>query len=87
MKSPIPTSHCHPLKLLRVLCVFGIFPLHQGANNHHGFATGSIGSAGAFPPKMALTYCAAVEMQPHVRPATTPASTMFLQGYARCLTA
>jgi len=43
-------------------------------------------SAGGEPVIQALTYKTAILMLPHVNPATTPASTMFLQGYGNRLT-
>lgn len=42
--------------------------------------------SGNFPVKRALKYPIAIDKLPHVKPTTTPASTMFLHGYGSRLT-
>ena len=53
----------------------------------YSFLGGSMGSAGTLPTTRALIYCTKILIHPQDKPATTPASTMFLQGYGNRFTA
>mmetsp|Transcript_985 Transcript_985/g.1796 ORF Transcript_985/g.1796 Transcript_985/m.1796 type:complete len:101 (+) Transcript_985:100-402(+) len=57
--------------------------------NSYSFFSGNAGSTsiGAMPVAKEIMYPPKIDIEPHDNPTTTPASTIFLQGYGNCFTA